>query len=100
MLADLGYTVTEASSAAQALQLIDEGQHPTILVTDHLMPGMTGAELISAAQTRLPALPALLISGYAEAEGIPAGVPRLSKPFRTGDLEAALSDLSLTASSD
>jgi CheY-like chemotaxis protein/anti-sigma regulatory factor (Ser/Thr protein kinase) len=94
MLADLGFTVVEASSAAQALKLLDEGVKPSLLVTDHLMPGMTGGELIAAGRTRLPGLRVLLISGYAEADGIPAGVPRLSKPFRAADLEAALARVS------
>jgi CheY-like chemotaxis protein len=93
MLTDLGFTVSEASGAAHALQLIEQGEIPSVLITDHLMPGMTGSELIAAVRARLPELPVLLISGYAESDGIPAGVPRLSKPFRAADLEAALAQV-------
>ena len=97
MLADFGFTVVEASSAAQALKLIDSGERPSILVTDHLMPGMTGGELIAAARERVPGLPVLLISGYAENEGVPAGIPRLGKPFRAADLEAVLAQVTQPA---
>jgi signal transduction histidine kinase/CheY-like chemotaxis protein len=90
MLTDLGFIVTEASSAAQALELLGQGHPPSILVTDHLMPGMTGGALIEAARSVTPDLRALLISGYAESEGIPTGIPRLSKPFRLADLELAI----------
>jgi signal transduction histidine kinase/CheY-like chemotaxis protein len=90
MLADLGFSVTESACAEEALNRLRAGEVPTILVTDHLMPGMTGSELIAAARSFQPELPVLLISGYAEAEGVPSGLPRLSKPFREADLEQAL----------
>jgi CheY-like chemotaxis protein len=45
MLMDLGYRVAEASSATEAPRRIREGRNPDLLVTDHLMPGMSGAEL-------------------------------------------------------
>jgi CheY-like chemotaxis protein len=57
------------------------------------MPGMTGAELARAARALRPSLPVLLVSGYAEVEGIAPDLPRLTKPFRAADLSAALSVL-------
>ena len=45
MLADLGYAVIEAGSAEEAVRLLAGDRMPDIVVTDHLMPGMTGAEL-------------------------------------------------------
>lgn len=51
------------------------------------MPGKTGAELISEARLMRPGLPALLISGYANAaDDTPADVTRLAKPFRRTEL--------------
>jgi CheY-like chemotaxis protein len=93
MLMDLGYSVVEASSAEDALRLVDEGLRPDLLVTDHLMPGMTGVELAHALQTREPNLPVLIVSGYAEAEGIAPGIARLTKPFRNSELAESLSGL-------
>lgn len=45
MLRDLGHRVREASNGAQALALLDRGLEPDAVVTDYMMPGMTGGEL-------------------------------------------------------
>ena len=90
MLADLGYEVVEAGSAAAALRLLDGGLVPDLLVTDHLMPGLTGTELAHTVRQRRPNLPVLIVSGYAEVEGIALDLPRLTKPFRPADLAASL----------
>jgi PAS domain S-box-containing protein len=93
MLMDLGYDVAEASSAEEALRLLDEGLRPDLLVTDHLMPGMNGAELAQLVATRRPELPVLIVSGYAEAEGVAPGLARLTKPFRNSELASSLAGL-------
>jgi PAS domain S-box-containing protein len=93
MLMDLGYCVAEASSAEDALRLVSEGLRPDVLVTDHLMPGMTGVELAQHLQAQQPELPVLIVSGYAEAEGIAPDVARLTKPFRNSELVESLSSL-------
>jgi PAS domain S-box-containing protein len=93
MLADLGYEVVEASSAEEALQLVGDGLAPDLLVTDHLMPGLTGAELAHQLRSTRPGLPVLIVSGYAEAEGMDPSLARLTKPFRNAELAASLSAL-------
>ena len=90
MLADLGYRVAEAGSGEAALALLNGGLRPDLLVSDHLMPGMTGVELIRAAQGILPGLPVLIVSGYADTDGIEPDLQRLTKPFRRSDLAAKL----------
>jgi PAS domain S-box-containing protein len=94
MLIDLGYDVVEAASAQDALQLIREGLNPSLLVTDHLMPGMSGTELARKLRSDRPMLPVLIVSGYAEAETLDPSVARLTKPFRNAELAASLSALS------
>jgi PAS domain S-box-containing protein len=86
MLAELGFDVVEASSAEEAIARLEGGLAPAILVTDHLMPGMTGIQLHAALAASGRNVPTLLVSGYAEDSGIPADVPRLTKPFRLGEL--------------
>jgi len=86
MLADLGYKVVEASSAEEALGLVEDGRRFDLLVTDHLMPGTTGADLARAVRSRRSALPVLIISGYADADAIAPDLPRLTKPFRQDEL--------------
>ncbi|HET6941134.1 MAG TPA: PAS domain S-box protein [Sphingomicrobium sp.] len=93
MLIDLGFEVTESGSAEDALDLIQSGKRPDLLVTDHLMPGMNGVDLAQAARAIIPELPVLIVSGYAEAEGLAPELPRLTKPFRNAELAASLSVL-------
>jgi CheY-like chemotaxis protein len=94
MLRDLGYLVEEASSAAQALAALRSGKQTEVLVTDYLMPGMTGAGLIAELRAAGEQMPVLLITGYAPAGGdVPADVPRLAKPFRQADLAAKVDEL-------
>ncbi|MGZ8285191.1 MAG: PAS domain S-box protein [Allosphingosinicella sp.] len=93
MLTDLGYSVVEAASAEDALQMLSRGLRPDLLVTDHLMPGMNGTDLARAAQGSRPGLKILIVSGYAEAEGVDPDLPRLTKPFRNADLAASLAGL-------
>jgi PAS domain S-box-containing protein len=93
MLTDLGYRVVEAQTAEDALRKLDEELHVDILITDHLMPGMTGVELARAVARRRPDLRVLLISGYAEAEGVGLEFVRLTKPFRQAELAKVLLEL-------
>lgn len=93
MLANLGYQVVEAGSAEEAMGLLGDGLQPDILVTDHLMPGMSGMQLARALKVSHPALPVLIVSGYAEEEGIDRDIPRLTKPFRNAELAASLAAL-------
>jgi CheY-like chemotaxis protein len=99
MLEDLGYEVRQESSAEAALALVDHGLVPDLLVTDHLMPGMSGVDLVRALRARLSALPVLIVSGYAEAEGIDPDLPRLTKPFRSAELEASIARLNVSTAS-
>jgi PAS domain S-box-containing protein len=93
MLMEMGFDVLEATSAEEALKLIDRGASVDLLVTDHLMPGMTGVDLVHAVRERQPSTPVLIISGFAEAEGIAPDLPRLTKPFRQSDLAASVANI-------
>ena len=93
MLVDLGYEVVEASSAEEALRFLDGGLAPDLLITDHLMPGMSGTQLARQLKAGCPNLPVLIVSGYAEEDGIDADLPRLTKPFRSAELAASLAAL-------
>jgi two-component system, cell cycle sensor histidine kinase and response regulator CckA len=60
-----GHTITEASNGAYALRLLEE--HPEAydaVVTDQIMPGMTGMDLCEQIQRCAPGVAAFLISGY------------------------------------
>ncbi|GGK40884.1 PAS domain S-box protein [Salinarimonas ramus] len=93
MLVDLGFSVSEATSGEEALRRLDEGGPFAILVTDHLMPGMSGVDLARAAQRTRPSLPILIVSGYADVETIAPDLPRLAKPFRPAELASQIARL-------
>ena len=73
-LEDRGFLVTTASDGLSALALLDGGQPADLMVTDFAMPGMNGLATIAEARRRRPNLPALLLTGYAEAD---AGIVRV-----------------------
>jgi PAS domain S-box-containing protein len=93
MLSELGFSVHEAASGEAALRAIDAGFQPDILITDHLMPGMTGVELARAVTARRPDTKILIVSGFAEGDGLDPSLPRLTKPFVQSELAAAVAEL-------
>jgi CheY-like chemotaxis protein len=90
MLAELGYRVIEAASGEEAMQLMNSVESFDLLITDHLMPGITGTDLARAVRTSRPGTAVLLVSGYAELDGLDPSLPRLTKPFRKSELAASL----------
>ena len=93
MLADAGYTVMQADSAAEALK-IARGERPDIVVADYKMPGMSGIELAEALRATRPSLPFLLITGFANlTDADSAGLPRLAKPFREVEIATRVAKL-------
>jgi len=91
LLEELGHTVIEATSAAAALSVLESGRAVDLLVTDHAMPNMTGAQLIGLVNERWPDLPVIMATGYAELPpGTSASLVRLSKPFSEIELGQAV----------
>jgi CheY-like chemotaxis protein len=94
MLEDLGHRVIGASSARHALDIIRSEQPIDLMVTDHVMPGMTGIELAAKSREVRPALPILLATGYADLpEGASLDLPRLAKPYHQDQLRDRLDQL-------
>ena len=91
MLEGLGYETIEASSADVALKVLEE-RSIDLLVTDHLMPGMTGTDLAKSVSDRFPSVKVLIVSGYADVEGLDPTFTRLTKPFRQAELAVAIKD--------
>ncbi len=80
-----GFLVTTANDAAAALALLDGGQATDLLITDYAMAGMNGLALIGQARRRRPDLPALLLTGFAEARAesaLSSGQDRLTVLLR------------------
>jgi CheY-like chemotaxis protein/two-component sensor histidine kinase len=94
MLEDLGHRVIGANSGQRALDILKSDQPLDLMVTDHMMPGMTGLELAAASREVRPSLPVLLATGYAELpEGTQLDLPRLAKPYHQDQLRDQLDQL-------
>ena len=87
-----GYRVIAAADANDALEQMARGSVPIdLLMTDIVMPGMSGLELASRAAELAPGLKVLLASGYTESmimhHGmLDPGVPFLQKPYSPSQL--------------
>jgi signal transduction histidine kinase len=94
MLEDLGHTVREAASAAEALAMLDGDQAIELVITDHVMPGMSGIELARRLKDMRPDLRVILASGYADlvvGDKLDFHLPRIPKPFLQADISRAIS---------
>ncbi|KAB0664439.1 response regulator [Oryzomonas japonica] len=87
MLKILGYTVFASPSPQEALAICTEAdQTIDCVVTDVIMPGMSGKELVEAIRVLRPGIGALYMSGYtsdviAHHGVLDEGVPFIQKPF-------------------
>ena len=103
MLEAHGYTVSAASSAAEALERFGEiGASVRLVLTDVTMPVVSGRELADAIRRRLPGLPILFMSGYTDDVLADESSPDISsqllrKPFTEAELAAKVSAALRTA---
>jgi CheY-like chemotaxis protein len=94
-IAELGYRPIACGSGEDALVLLGEHGEINLMITDVVMPGMTGPELGAAVRTRHPGVRILYVTGYAgeAAEGGELeGEAVLRKPFTISALEKAVGD--------
>ena len=85
VLVEAGYLVEEAMDGVTALEQVTDGGRLDAVVSDIVMPRLNGVELVKALAVTHPALPIILMSGYAsgqlEGMGIAAPCAVLPKPF-------------------
>jgi CheY-like chemotaxis protein len=82
LVGSLGYSADAAGNGAEALALFDQGQYDVVL-TDLLMPGMSGWEVLAALRQREPRIPVIIITGtpvIGDARAEQPGVAVLRKP--------------------
>jgi len=99
ILENCGYQVLEAETGRHALDVVAAcGQQIDLVISDVIMPELSGPELIEHLQKERPDLPFLYVSGYPDDElfrrgALSANIALLSKPFSHGSLAAAVRDV-------
>jgi PAS domain S-box-containing protein len=92
-----GYRVQDVGDPTEALRIFAaDPQHFDVLLTDIVMPGMSGTQLASRVREVRPDLPVLFISGYTTGPApggheLPTDGSLLHKPFNRAELLTALS---------
>ena len=82
LVASLGYSVDAAESGEEALAMFDR-RHYDFVLTDLLMPGMTGWDVLEAVRQRDPQIPVIIITGspvIGDVRAAQPGVAVLKKP--------------------
>ena len=93
MLEEAGFNVLQAENGLAALDIIRELNGAIdLLITDLVMPRMTGTELAERVRAEYPEVKILCISGYAH-EAVPQGCAFLSKPFTRSVLVGTIQKL-------
>ena len=93
-----GYDVVDSNSAENALEIIEKDSDFDLLLTDMVLPGMSGAQLTNIVKEKLPDIAVILASGYSE------DIARkevdnthefefITKPYSLGDLTAKVFDV-------
>lgn len=91
MIEDLGHSVISVQAGSEALAMLASGSVVDMVITDHMMPVMTGVQLAQAIREKYPHTPIILATGYAE---LPSDLPmlttRLAKPCDQEDIAYAI----------
>lgn len=94
-----GFRAITAASAEEALAIVErECGRIDVVVTDLVMPGLTGRELGERLEVLCPGLPVLYVSGYTDDEVVRrgllgAGKPFMAKPYAAADLADRVREL-------
>jgi signal transduction histidine kinase len=98
-LEDRGYTVLAAADGEAAIRLCEAHPGPIhLLITDLVMPGMSGRQVSESVTTRRSGIPVLFMSGYTDDEQVRSGVRNtgqafIQKPFTSATLAHKLQDV-------
>lgn len=92
---EMGFRPTGASSAEQAMRLMDQSPHP-IVVVDLNLPGASGMDFLRDVRRRWPGTQAIILTGFGDLDAAKMAihldvVDFLTKPCALGDVEIALS---------
>ena len=96
ILETAGHEITGAESAESALALLEDNEFD-LVVSDVIMPGLSGLELLEAVRSRRASLPVVLVTGAGTYDTLSQALTRgaaglVTKPFSHAELQAAVAD--------
>jgi len=92
LVGSLGYRTDAAANGEEALKLFDSGRYGVVL-TDLLMPGMSGWDVLAALRQRDPHIPVVIVTGspvVGDPRASQPGVAVLKKPVDVAALDATI----------
>jgi CheY-like chemotaxis protein len=94
LLIDMGYSVNSAASGDEALRYLYSEEAYDAVISDVVMPGMSGIELAQRARIARPGLPVLLLTGKPDGleSAVASGAVPLLKPVSSERLSQVLGD--------
>lgn len=95
LVASLGYRADAAAGGEEALKLFDRGQYSVVL-TDLLMPGMSGWDVLAAVRQRDAHIPVVIITGspvVGDPRAFQPGVAVVKKPVDVTALDATIKQM-------
>lgn len=99
MLEDLGHAVIAVESAREGLTTARRNPDIDLVITDEVMPKMSGSQMAARMLEIRPGLPIGVVTGYADladrGSRLSLGLPRLAKPFTQQALAAFVDQLML-----
>ncbi|ANC53102.1 hybrid sensor histidine kinase/response regulator [Brevundimonas sp. GW460-12-10-14-LB2] len=99
MLDELGHNVLAANSGDEAMVIFQRHPEIDLVLTDEVMPGLSGSQLAERVRELRPTAAVALVSGYADLHPTPgrglADLPRLAKPFTLAQLVGFIDELAL-----
>ena len=87
-LQDVGYEVSTARSATDALRALDSAPRPSVIILDLLMPGMSGEDFLAhrRGDPALAEIPVIVVSATPPQPALDRGTPVLRKPVDPAEL--------------
>ena len=95
LVASLGYRADAAAGGEEALKLFDRG-HYSVVLTDLLMPGMSGWDVLAAVRQRDANMPVIIITGSPvvdDPRALQPGVAVVKKPVDVTALDATIKQM-------
>jgi two-component system response regulator AtoC len=97
-LTERGYVVNTLESEGQLLGKLADGEAPSVIILDILLPEANGLEILAHLRTTYPSVPVIMLSGVGHAKSVVEAMRMgasdyLTKPFEEQELELAIEDV-------